>query len=98
MHSEGIGDKGVNRQVPAAHGRKVPSQKVRSQVPTVEHCVDCNSLLASGKWRGGFGEARRAYEPRRFTRPMKLNGRGPTLARVCVESHQWTVCGAMKLK
>ena len=65
----------------------VTSVEHQSQVPTVEHCVDCNSLLASGKWRGGFGEARRAYEPRRFTRPMMLNGRGATLARVCVASH-----------
>ena len=27
MHSEGIGDKGVNRQVPDAHGRKVTQPK-----------------------------------------------------------------------
>ena len=28
VHSEGIGDKGMNRQVPGAPGREVPSQKV----------------------------------------------------------------------
>ena len=28
LHSEGIGDKGMNRQVPGAPGREVPSQKV----------------------------------------------------------------------
>jgi hypothetical protein len=47
---------GVNRQVPDAHGREVPSQKrYDRQCPyssVAWAVVDLGALLASGKWRG----------------------------------------------
>ena len=63
MHSEGINDKGANRQVPAAHtAGRYTAKRYDRKCPQVERCVDFGALLASGKWRGrgGVGEARRA--------------------------------------
>ena len=51
VHSEGIGGKGVNRQVPGAHGREVPSQKVRS--PSRALRGPCWTWVLS--WRLGSG-------------------------------------------
>ena len=71
---------GVNRQVPDAHGREVPSQKrYDRQCPyssVAWAVVDLGALLASGKWRGARA-ARAVYEPaRHLAHEVKVGGRG----------------------
>jgi hypothetical protein len=52
VHSEGIGDKGVIRQVPDAHGREVPSHKELSQVRAL---VVCSTLVLSWPMKSKWG-------------------------------------------
>ena len=81
MHSEGINDKGANRQVPAAHGRKVPSKRYKRYDRKCPQSSVAWTLVLSWRLGSGVGGAawgRRAapYEPRRDTWPMKLKCRG----------------------
>jgi len=72
---------GVNRQVPDAHGREVPSQKrYDRQCPyssVAWAVVDLGWRPGSGGARGGARAARAAYEPaRHLAHEAKVGGRG----------------------
>lgn len=75
MHSEGINDKGANRQVPAAHtAGRYPAKRYDRKCPhsSVAWTLVLSWRLGSGVGGAAWGRRAAPYEPRRDTWPMKL--------------------------